>query len=139
MKHGLNRLLIIMMVSLFGTSCDQKSQTLLTNDQPSQELESSAQNPTEKISVSNEIDLTDEFQIHAVVAGVYSTLKASESKVDQLKQSGFANAEAIQRPGSKLYSTIVEKFDNQEAAKLFSDRLAKDYKIKSYVYNLTME
>ena len=82
------------------------------------------------------LDLTDEVELFVVVAGAYSAASGAQKKADALKKLGFMNADVIQRPGSKLYSALVERFDSESSAKAFAYEIASNNEIKSYVYKL---
>jgi len=82
------------------------------------------------------IDLSEDFDLFVVIAGAYSSKAGAESKALQLREQGFKNASVIQRDGSKLFSTLVERFDNEEDANAFAKDLLSNEKIKSYVYQL---
>lgn len=82
------------------------------------------------------IDLSDEVPLYVVIAGAYSATASAQKKVDILKKAGFTNAEVIKRPGSKLYSALVERFDSESSAKTFAEEIAANKEIKSFVYKL---
>lgn len=85
---------------------------------------------------SDVIDLTDEIDLYMVVAGAYSHESGALSKVQELKSMGFEYAEVVRRPGSNLYSALVDRFDDEGDAKAFTQTLASNHDIKSYVYHI---
>lgn len=86
--------------------------------------------------IAEEIDLSADIPQFVVVAGAYSSSEGALTKVLKLRELGFVNADTIQRPGSKLYSALVERFDSRESAEAFASDLATNKKIKSYVYRV---
>ena len=82
------------------------------------------------------LDLTGDVDLFVVIAGAYSSVEGAQKKADALKKAGFVNADIVQRPGSKLYSALVERFDSESSAKAFAEEIATNKEIKSYVYKL---
>lgn len=82
------------------------------------------------------LDLSEDVALFVVIAGAYSSEKGAQKKATVLVEAGFPNAAVIQRPGSKLYSALVERFDSEEAAENFAEQIATNNEIKSYVYEL---
>jgi len=74
--------------------------------------------------------------LFVVIAGAYSSEKGAQRKAETLKAAGFKNADIIQRPGSNLFSALVERFDKEGDAEAFAKEIATNDEIKSYVYKL---
>ncbi len=82
------------------------------------------------------LDLTEDVDLYVVIAGAYSSKEGAQKKADVLRKAGFLNADVVQRPGSNLYSALVERFDSEAEAVAFADEIATNKEIKSYVYKL---
>ena len=100
------------------------------------ELEKAVLAIPERPSEIEVLDLTDDIELYVVIAGAYSSAAGAQKKADELRKAGFLNADVIQRPGSKLHSALVERFDSEVSARAFADDIATNKEIKSYVYKL---
>ena len=129
-----NLILLVLGALIFASACKESANENTSEKSVSQDtiVPIIPERPTE-IEV---LDLTDEVNLFVVVAGAYSSAAGAQKKADALKKLGFSNADVIQRPGSKLYSALVERFDTESSAKAFADEIARDKEIKSFVYKL---
>jgi len=122
---------------LFASGCGDQSAHASVDEEQTQNVDT----PIAKHKIGEKaeievIDLTSEVPLYVVIAGAYSSSSSAEKKVEVLKKAGFSNADVIQRPGSKLYSALVERFDSESAAKTFATQIASNKEIKSFVYKL---
>jgi len=122
---------IILNISMIG--CNEVVDNTHIEDTAIQSTKPSIPKRPNEIEV---IDLTEDVALFIVVAGAYSTRASAQKKADSLKKVGFTNAAVIQRPGSKLFSALVERFDSETAAIAFTKELETNNEIKSYVYEL---
>ena len=127
--------IVLSTICMVLTSCKenatkQEDPPMITSDSSEKKSEQVVAEPIEVIN------LTDQVSLFVVVAGAYSSETGAYNKSVELKKLGFVNAGVIQRPGSRLYSALVERFDNQQDAEAFADQLKTDSEIKSYVYKV---
>jgi len=127
-------LLLVSGFILMTTACKKPAPTQKPLDNGM--IEKATSSIPERPSEIEVLDLTDEIDLFVVIAGAYSTIEGAQKKADELKKAGFLNADVVQRPGSKLYSALVERFDSEVSAQAFADEIATNQEIKSYVYEL---
>ena len=119
---------------LFGVSCKEVTPTEAAVQM--EVIEPAVSVIPERPTEIEVLDLTGDVDLFVVIAGAYSSAEGAQKKADALKNAGFVNADIVQRPGSKLYSALVERFDSESSAKEFAEKIATNNEIKSFVYKL---
>lgn len=131
-----SRIILGLLFSMALYSCKEKEPQVTGADSAADSPAVESTIEESGIDDSEVIDLTEEVDLYVVVAGAYSLESGALSKIEELNALGHEYAEVFQRPGSNLYSALVDRFDNESDAKAFSNQLQSDHDIKSYVYHI---